>query len=111
MLIVVAVWQAVKRAGRVADEWSNDGVGLVELRPPRSRREATQRVRKAREGAMVQGVIEDKVAISRHAPHQVGIGAGPGPGDTETSDHVVLGETIEDVLGIAAIGASVERQG
>ncbi len=59
---------------------------------------------------MVQGVIEDQVPVGGHAPDKVGVGLGPHAGDAEAGNDVFLLEAVQDVLGVASVGARIEGQ-
>ena len=67
-------------------------------------------VRDACERAVVEGVIEDHMAVGGHAADQVWIGFGPLAGNAKTGDDVLTLQDVQDVLGVAAVGAGVERQ-
>src|SRR5215211_1253026 len=60
---------------------------------------------------MAPGVVEDHVSFAHDPPHQVGIFLCPLTGDTETRDNPVIGEGVEDELGVAALRPGVEGQG
>src|ERR1700674_5751851 len=75
--VVVPVRQPIPGLGRMTEQWRDDRVSVLELSAPTGRRKSATPIRDARERAMVQGVIEDHVAVGDHAADQVGIRFGP----------------------------------
>ena len=60
--------------------------------------------------AVVERMVEHLVSVRGHASDEVGVGFGPHAGDAEAGHDVFLLQPVQDVLGVAAVCASVERQ-
>jgi hypothetical protein len=67
--------------------------------------------RGAGEGLVVPRVVDELETVVHDPLHEAGVGFGPGAGDAEGGADVVLLQEVEDLLGVAAVGAEVEGEG
>src|SRR5579864_4291808 len=59
---------------------------------------------------MVEGVVDDQVTVSGHALDQLRIGKRPPASHAKCGWNAKVSKRVEDVLGVPAIGASVEGE-